>query len=255
MELEGSGVREPVASMPGVFRFSVDTLVNEVKELSGLGVPAVLLFGVPEHKDARGSGADAAQGVVQRATEAVKAAEPDLCTITDVCLCEYTDHGHCGIVEDGDVANDPSLERLVSKLTQAQQDRSAYRNIRFPGVTINQGHEIAAKFRQCVDSEDTLALLYGVGLDFERKRQFNKAAEVFAHIGERRRKYRDAEARLEKNRELDSRIVLGKDARSQTVDTLIITDGAVQKPVLGRYEVEKELGRGAMGMVYMGRDP
>lgn len=112
--VEGSGVREPVASMPGIFRHSVDTLVNEVKEVHDLGIPAVILFGIPQEKDARGSGADAADGIVQRAVEAVKAAEPELCVITDVCLCEYTDHGHCGMVEGEDVRNDPSLERLAA---------------------------------------------------------------------------------------------------------------------------------------------
>jgi len=112
--VEGSGVRDPVASMPGVFRFSTDALVMECKEVHDLGIPAVLLFGVPDEKDARGSGADAADGVVQRAVEAVKSAVPDLCVVTDVCLCEYTDHGHCGLVEDGDVANDPSLVRLAA---------------------------------------------------------------------------------------------------------------------------------------------
>jgi porphobilinogen synthase len=112
--VEGRGVREPVASMPGVHRFSADRVVEEAKAVAGLGIPAVILFGVPEARDARGSGADAADGVVQRAVEAIRAAEPDLCVITDVCLCEYTDHGHCGIVERGDVANDPTLERLAS---------------------------------------------------------------------------------------------------------------------------------------------
>jgi porphobilinogen synthase len=112
--VEGSGVREPVGSMPGVFRFSVDLLVREAKRVRDAGVPGVILFGIPEAKDARGSGADAANGIVQRAVEAVKAAEPDLCVITDVCLCEYTDHGHCGIVEAGEVANDPTLERLAA---------------------------------------------------------------------------------------------------------------------------------------------
>jgi porphobilinogen synthase len=100
--------------MPGVHRFSVDRVVEEAKSVADLGIPAVLLFGVPDAKDARGSGADAADGVVQRAVEAIRSAEPDLCVITDVCLCEYTDHGHCGIVEGGDVANDPTLERLAA---------------------------------------------------------------------------------------------------------------------------------------------
>jgi len=111
--VEGHGVREAVASMPGVFRHSVDTLVNEVKQIRDAGIPAVILFGIPEAKDARGSGADAADGIVQRAVEAVKAAEPDLCVMTDVCLCEYTDHGHCGLLDGEEVDNDASLERLA----------------------------------------------------------------------------------------------------------------------------------------------
>jgi porphobilinogen synthase len=112
--VEGSSVREPIASMPGVHRFSVDTVVTEAKAVSDAGIPAVILFGVPAAKDARGSGADADAGIVQRAVEAVKSAEPDLCVVTDVCLCEYTDHGHCGIVEGGDVVNDESLGRLAA---------------------------------------------------------------------------------------------------------------------------------------------
>jgi len=112
--VEGSSVREPIASMPGVHRFSVDTLVNQAKAVSGAGIPAVILFGIPAQKDAHGSGADADAGIVQRAVEAVKSAEPDLCVVTDVCLCEYTDHGHCGVIEEGQVANDPSLERLAA---------------------------------------------------------------------------------------------------------------------------------------------
>ena len=111
--VEGNGVREPVSSMPGVHRFSVDTLISEVKEVVDLGIPGVILFGVPAEKDARGSGADAEQGITQRAVAAIKSAEPDLCVMTDVCLCEYTDHGHCGIIENGTVANDPSVERLA----------------------------------------------------------------------------------------------------------------------------------------------
>jgi len=110
--VEGSGVREPVTSMPGVFRHSVDALGDEAKRARDAGLPAVILFGVPAAKDARGSGADDPAGVIQRAVEAVKRAEPELCVITDVCLCEYTDHGHCGIVEEGEVANDPTLVRL-----------------------------------------------------------------------------------------------------------------------------------------------
>ncbi|GAB4266026.1 MAG: porphobilinogen synthase [Deferrisomatales bacterium] len=110
---EGSGVRNPIASMPGQFQLSVDEAVNAAREVWGLGVPAVILFGIPEHKDPVGSGAYDEEGIVQRAVRALKDAVPELCVITDVCLCEYTDHGHCGVVEGGDVSNDPTLELLA----------------------------------------------------------------------------------------------------------------------------------------------
>ncbi len=112
--VEGRAVREAVVSMPGVFRFSVDQLVDECKRVADLGVPAVILFGIPSSKDARGSGADAPDGIVQRAVAAIAAAVPDLVIITDVCLCEYTDHGHCGIIEGEQVANDLSVERIAA---------------------------------------------------------------------------------------------------------------------------------------------
>jgi porphobilinogen synthase len=111
--VEGSGVREEIPSMPGVHRHSVDQLVDEVKRVADLGVPGVILFGIPEHKDARGSGADAEAGIVQRAVAAIKGAVEDLLVVTDVCLCEYTDHGHCGVVDGDAVLNDPSVARLA----------------------------------------------------------------------------------------------------------------------------------------------
>ncbi len=109
---EGKGVRNPIGSMPGQFQLSVDEAVKAAREAWDLGVPAVILFGIPEHKDAVGSGAYD-DGVVQRAVRALKDALPDLCVITDVCLCEYTDHGHCGVIREGDVDNDPTLELLA----------------------------------------------------------------------------------------------------------------------------------------------
>jgi len=109
----GAGVKEPIGAMPGQFRWSVDLLVEECRRIADLGIPAVLLFGIPEEKDASGTEASAAHGAVQRACEALKRALPDLCVITDVCLCEYTSHGHCGILTPaGEVHNDLTLGRL-----------------------------------------------------------------------------------------------------------------------------------------------
>jgi len=113
----GKRVRREVGAMPGVFQLSVDELVKEAAGAQELGVPAVLLFGIPESKDTRASGAYAAKGIVQRAVRELKRALPELIVITDVCLCEYTSHGHCGVIGRGDksgrVQNDPTLELLA----------------------------------------------------------------------------------------------------------------------------------------------
>ena len=111
----GSKVRTEVSSMPGVYQQSVDQLVEECREVESLGVPAVILFGLPKQKDARGSEAVSASGVVQRAIEGIRKAKLKLLVITDVCLCEYTDHGHCGVLQDGVVLNDPTLEILAEE--------------------------------------------------------------------------------------------------------------------------------------------
>ncbi len=109
----GKGVKEEVPSMPGVFRFSVDKLSEEAKEIRDLGIPAVILFGIPEKKDEAGSEAYAKRGIIQRAIAALKKAAPELVVVTDVCLCEYTSHGHCGIIKNGEVDNDLTLEQLA----------------------------------------------------------------------------------------------------------------------------------------------
>jgi porphobilinogen synthase len=111
----GTGVRTEISSMPGIYQQSVDRFLEECREVQSLGIPAVILFGIPEHKDGRGSEAASSTGVVQRAIEAIRAAKLDLVVITDVCLCEYTDHGHCGVIEKGDVANDSTLRLLAAE--------------------------------------------------------------------------------------------------------------------------------------------
>src|SRR5262252_1057369 len=111
--LHGRGVREPIAPMPGQSRLSIDELLKECKDAASMGIPGVLLFGIPQEKDARGSEAYADDGIIQQAVRAVKETIPDLLVITDVCLCEYTSHGHCGVVEDGRIKNDPSLELIA----------------------------------------------------------------------------------------------------------------------------------------------
>jgi len=111
--VEGRGVRREVSSMPGVFNLSVDEAVKEVEAARGEGIRSVLLFGLPEHKDAVGSASYDPNAPVQSAVRAIKSAAPDVLVATDVCLCEYTDHGHCGVIVDGEVSNDPTVDQLV----------------------------------------------------------------------------------------------------------------------------------------------
>ena len=111
--VHGRGVREPIGSMPGQYRLSIDEMLKECKDAASMGIPAVLLFGLPRDKDPRGTEAYADDGIIQQAVRAVKDTIPDLLVVTDVCLCEYTSHGHCGVVEDGRVKNDPSLELIA----------------------------------------------------------------------------------------------------------------------------------------------
>jgi porphobilinogen synthase len=111
----GTGVRKEIGSMPGIHQQSVDKIVEECREVESLGIPAIILFGLPESKDPRGASSLLKDGVVQRAIEAIRKANLKLLVMTDVCLCEYTDHGHCGVLEHGDVANDPTLEILAEQ--------------------------------------------------------------------------------------------------------------------------------------------
>jgi len=111
----GKNVHREVSSMPGIHQQSADQIVEECREVESLGIPAVILFGQPETKDPRGASSLSSQGVVQRAIEGIRKANLKLLVITDVCLCEYTDHGHCGVIENGEVANDATLEILAQQ--------------------------------------------------------------------------------------------------------------------------------------------
>ena len=123
----GKGVRKEIRSLPGQFHLSVDQLAREAEDIARLGIPAVMLFGLPEKKDSVGSEAWAPEGIVQRAIQALKKATPDLCVAADCCLCEYTSHGHCGILVDktnGHVDNDATLENL-GRVAMAQANAGA----------------------------------------------------------------------------------------------------------------------------------
>jgi len=118
---EGKEIRNPISSMPGNFQLSIDQLIIEVKEVYELGIPAIILFGIPDKKDELGSDAMDENGIIQKAVRAVKDAVPDMYVITDVCFCEYTDHGHCGPIKNGELDNDGTLDLLNKQvLTHAK---------------------------------------------------------------------------------------------------------------------------------------
>ena len=180
----GTKVRTEVSSMPGIFQQSVDQVVEECREVAGLGIPAVILFGLPDKKDEVGSEASDPNGAVQRAIEAIRKAKLDLLVITDVCLCEYTSHGHCGVIEKGDVANDPSVERLAAAaLSHAQ----AGADIVAPSDMMDGR---VGAIRQKLDAngfEDVAILSYAAKYCSGFYGPFREAAQSAPQFGDRRR--------------------------------------------------------------------
>ena len=206
--VEGAGVREPVASMPGVSRLSVDQLVVEAKEVRDLGIPAVILFGIPDQKDARGSGADADDGIVQRAARAVRDQVPELIVITDVCLCEYTDHGHCGLLDGEHVMNDPSVGRLVET---AVSHARAGAQIVAPSDMMDGR---VAAIRQGLDEngfEDVAILAYAAKFASAYYGPFRDAADSTPAFGDRRAYQMDPPNRREALREMRLDLAEGAD--------------------------------------------
>ena len=207
--VEGSGVRESISSMPGQYRFSVDQLVLECKELADLGVPAVILFGVPDEKDARGSQADAAGGITQRAIAAIKAQVQGLAVMTDVCLCEYTDHGHCGIVQGERVLNDPSVARLAET---ALSHARAGADIVAPSDMMD-GRVAAIRTRLDESGFEEVAILaYAAKFASAYYGPFREAAESTPAFGDRRAYQMDPPNRREALREMRLDLEEGADA-------------------------------------------
>lgn len=207
--VEGSGVREPVASMPGVFRLSTDAIAEEAKRVADLGIPAVILFGIPAAKDARGSGADAEDGVVQRAVASAKRAAPDLVVMTDVCLCEYTDHGHCGLLDGEEVANDPSLERLAAT---AVSHARAGADVVAPSDMMDGR---VAAIRRALDGAGFASvpiLAYAAKFASAFYGPFREAAESTPAFGDRRGYQMDPPNRREALREMELDLAEGADA-------------------------------------------
>jgi porphobilinogen synthase len=206
--VEGTGVREAVASMPGVHRFSVDRVVIEARRVADLGVPAVILFGIPADKDGRGSGADAADGIVQRAARAITEAVPELVVITDVCLCEYTDHGHCGMLHGEEVDNDESLDRIAAT---AVSHARAGASIVAPSDMMDGR---VAAIRAALDAEgfEQVAILsYAAKYASAFYGPFRDAAESAPEFGDRRGYQMDPPNRREAMREMQLDLEEGAD--------------------------------------------
>jgi len=179
----GRGVRREISSMPGNFQFSVDELAKEVKETAALGIPGIILFGLPASKDAVGSEAYARDGIVQQATRAIKDSVSDLAVITDVCLCEYTSHGHCGVVERGRVKNDPTLE-LLAKTALSHAEAGA--DMVAPSDMMDGR---VGAIREALDDagyEETPILAYSAKYASSFYGPFREAAESAPQFGDRR---------------------------------------------------------------------
>ena len=181
--IAGENIKNPIASMPGVSQLSIGNLLGEVREVVSMDIPAVLLFGIPSHKDAAASGAYDSEGVIQMAVRAIKDEFPDLVVITDVCLCEYMDHGHCGVVQDGEVVNDVTLE-LLAKMAVTHADSGA--DIVAPSDMMDGR---VAAIRNALDDDgltDTIIMAYSAKFASAFYGPFRDAAESAPAFGDRR---------------------------------------------------------------------
>lgn len=204
----GRDTKDPIVSMPGQFQFSVDTLVKECEELWSLGIPSVILFGLPDKKDEKGSSSWADDGIVQRAVSAIKDQLPDMVVMTDVCLCEYTDHGHCGLIKNGEVDNDTTLELLAR---QALSHARAGADIVAPSDMMDGR---VAAIREVLDTqgyENIPILSYAVKYASAFYGPFRDAAESPPQFGDRKGYQMDPANAIEAQREAQLDIEEGAD--------------------------------------------
>ncbi len=205
---EETNKKTEVPSMPGVFQFSLDRLNDEVAEVQKLGIRAIILFGLPHHKDEIGSEAFASHGIIQKATKQIKEAFPDMLVIADTCLCEFTDHGHCGIIREGDVVNDESLNLLV-KTAISQAEAGA--DIIAPS---NMMDGFVAAIRQGLDEAgyvDVPIMSYAVKYASAFYGPFRDAANSAPAFGDRKTYQMDPANREEAVREATSDLEEGAD--------------------------------------------
>lgn len=206
--VRGRGIRKEIPPMPGNYQLSVDQLIIEVKEIAALGIPAVLLFGIPEQKDAVGSEAYAKEGIIQQAVRAIKDSVSDLLVITDTCLCDYTSHGHCGVVEEGTVKNDPTL-KLLAQAAVSQAEAGA--DIVAPSDMMDGR---VAAIREALDTsgfEDVAIMSYAAKYASAFYGPFRVAADSTPQFGDRRSYQMDPANAAEALREVAMDIEEGAD--------------------------------------------
>ena len=181
--IAGENIKNPISSMPGCYQLSIGNVLPEVREIVQLGIKAILLFGIPAHKDAAATGAYDHEGIVQMAIRAIKDEFPELVIITDVCLCEYTDHGHCGVVQEGEVLNDVTLE-LLAKMAVTHAESGA--DIVAPSDMMDGR---VAAIRNALDDDgftDTILLSYSSKFASAFYGPFREAAESAPAFGDRK---------------------------------------------------------------------
>jgi porphobilinogen synthase len=206
--VEGENIKHEISSMPGVFHYSMDRLGEELDEVVDLGIPSVILFGVPNEKDAEGSQAYHDHGITQEAIRFAKERHPELVVIADTCLCQYTDHGHCGIIEDGVILNDESLD-LLARTAVSQAKAGA--DIIAPS---NMMDGFVAAIRFGLDQagfHNTPIMSYGVKYSSAYYGPFREAAHSTPQFGDRKTYQMDPANRLEALREANSDIEEGAD--------------------------------------------
>ena len=221
----GKNIKKEIASMPGIYQQSIENIVAEAKEIFALGIPAVILFGIPEAKDAVGSDAYSDTGIIQNTIRAIKEAVPELTVITDVCMCEYTDHGHCGIIKDGDVDNDATLELLAK---EALSHARAGADIVAPSDMMDG--RIAA-IREILDDngfEHIPVMSYAVKYASAYYGPFRDAAESTPQFGDRRSYQMDPANRREALREAN-------------LDVAEAADFLMVKPALSYLDILRDL--------------
>ncbi|MBI5418140.1 porphobilinogen synthase [Candidatus Poribacteria bacterium] len=206
--VSGKKIKNEISAMPGNYHFSIDMLLAEVGKVQDLGISSILLFGIPENKDSKGSGAYSSKGIVQQAVRAIKKSYPDIIVITDVCLCEYTSHGHCGLIENQNILNDPSL-KLISKTALSHAEAGA--DMVAPSDMMDG--RIQA-IRQLLDENkflDIPIMSYAAKYASSFYGPFREAAHSTPEFGDRRSYQMDPSNSLEALREVELDIEEGAD--------------------------------------------